>query len=263
MKKYTSGSFTATKYAIYKEDTDTITSFPAEIIADGENASALVSGNMQQTGTPTQAAPIYPAECGELVSSDYTIPIISGGVTTSINLSEVQTTRKIVKFVFNGTESWTKASSAKVFYITDEYNALNTANMISCMCSHYEPQVNVSTVSGVENLKCCFRSTAQTIYIRDDTFSSNTDFVTYLQQQYANGTPLTVWYVLAEPTTGILNEPLRKIGDYADTVTVTIPTVAAADNINVTTTLKPSAVDLTYTGWHKYDDKKRSGGDWT
>lgn len=341
MKKYTSGSFMATKYAIYKEDTDTITTFPTEIIADGENASATVYGNMQQTGTPTPSTPIQPQECGEktvnilnpeskstnqqgderwggvfpagtyyvlnntaenvyyrdgessttsftiisnrgevittanelviwhgsksedimvAVSSTpisfepygYKNPISSANTTTNIYLGEVQTTRRIRKVVFDGTENWNFAGAGTQYAkatlpISSEGTAIST---------HF--------VYGSANTSGQFDFYGVTI--RFNTYGiadSDTEWKSYLAQQYANGTPVCVWYVLATETTGILNEPLRKIGDYADTVTTTIPTIAAADNINVNTTLKPSTFDLTYTGWHKYDDKKRSGGAWT
>lgn len=69
--------------------------------------------------------------------------------------------------------------------------------------------------------------------------------------EYANGTPVTIWYVLAEPTTGIVNEPLRKIGDYADTISyeqagVQIPTLHGNTVIDVDTTLKPSEMYIKY-----------------
>ena len=77
------------------------------------------------------------------------------------------------------------------------------------------------------------------------------DFKSYLAQQYTNGTPVTVWYVLATETTGIVNEPLRKIGDYADTVSyeqsqVSIPTLHGNTVIDVETTLKPSQMYIKY-----------------
>ena len=92
MKKYSSGSFVDAAVRVYGTEADTISSFPATIYADGENASAVIYGNMVQTGTPTAASPIYPSECGDLVSSNYIIPVISGGVTTNINFSAVQST---------------------------------------------------------------------------------------------------------------------------------------------------------------------------
>ena len=69
----------------------------------------------------------------------------------------------------------------------------------------------------------------------------------YLAAQYAAGTPVTVWYVLAKPETAIVNEPIMKIGDYADTVSfaqagVTIPTVNGENVLDVPTTVPPSEV---------------------
>jgi hypothetical protein len=63
---------------------------------------------------------------------------------------------------------------------------------------------------------------------------------------------VTVWYVLATEETGIVNEPLRKIGDYADTIDSTqtsaqIPTTAGSTAISwAGEGLAPSQVELTY-----------------
>lgn len=81
------------------------------------------------------------------------------------------------------------------------------------------------------------------------TWSLN-DFKSFLAAQYANGTPVTVWYVLATPETGIVNEPLMKIGEYADTISfaqagVTIPTVAGANTLTINTTVQPSSMSIT------------------
>ena len=181
----------------------------------------------------------------------YKLPVQCGGVTTPVYTAEPLRKigdytdyksnsaeyRAIKKLVLTGQEtSWTKASSAKVYYLWQyDDDALNSANIISCMCSHYSAQGNVTTVSGVENLKCCFRTTAQTLYIHDDAFESKADFVTYLQQQYANGTPVTVWYVLATPTTTQVQAP-------------EIPTTAGSNTFDVDTTLKPSKVYIKYKG---------------
>lgn len=85
----------------------------------------------------------------------------------------------------------------------------------------------------------------------------NTDYTTvasfkaYLAQQYANGTPVTVWYVLAEPETAVVNEPLMKIDGYADTIDSTqtsaqIPTAAGETIIDYDGEPKPDKVGLTY-----------------
>ena len=75
----------------------------------------------------------------------------------------------------------------------------------------------------------------------------------YLAAQYAAGTPVTVWYVLAEPETAVVNEPLMKIDGYADTVSmeqagVSIPTNNGSTVIDYDGTLKPSEMYIKYLG---------------
>ena len=87
--------------------------------------------------------------------------------------------------------------------------------------------------------------------ISSSTASTVAELKSYLATQYAAGTPVIIWYVLETPETAVVNEPLRKIGDYADTVSgITIPTIAGTNTIDVDTTLKPSEVSVNYKGWH-------------
>ena len=44
------------------------------------------------------------------------------------------------------------------------------------------------------------------LYLRDTSYNTLESFIEYIQQQYAAGTPVTIWYVLANSTTGIVNE---------------------------------------------------------
>ena len=55
---------------------------------------------------------------------------------------------------------------------------------------------------------------------------------------------------LATPTTESITVP-------------TLPTSGSAQTFTIDTTLKPSSVELTYTGWHTHSDKQYSGGAWT
>lgn len=78
-------------------------------------------------------------------------------------------------------------------------------------------------------------------------------FKRFLAAQYAAGTPVTIWYDLATPETGIVNEPLCKIGDYADELHsedagVSIPTARGSNTLTVETDLKPSSMTITYRG---------------
>ena len=83
------------------------------------------------------------------------------------------------------------------------------------------------------------------MYGSKSQFPDVTAWQTYLQQQYANGTPVTVWYILATPTT--------------ETVTVpSIPTTSGLNTIDVNTSVKPSKMSLTYDGYKICRPKKKS-----
>jgi hypothetical protein len=172
-------------------------------------------------------------------TSGYKIPISSAGQTTPIYLGEAETTRRIRKLVFDGTESW-QAGTENFYRIIDSFG--EGIPYSSVICTHAQH----STIN--DNGKALF------IKISDfSPISSVTDFKAYLSAQYAAGTPVTVWYVLATETTGIVNEPLMKIDDYADTLNmeqagVSIPTLNGQTVIDVDTTLKPSEVYIKYQG---------------
>lgn len=192
----------------------------------------------------------------------YKIPISSANTTTPIYLGEVETTRRVKKLVFDGTENWQTATElgARIFYIP---NSQIPDNKI--VCTHYVVRGWNDAKNNDNSINVSFTYARQSINVHMDTYSTVSDFKTYLQQQYAAGTPVTVWYVLATPTTGIVNEPLRKIGTYADTLSnVSIPVTAGGDTISVGTTLQPSEVTVNYKGWHPVADvHERDNGAWT
>lgn len=176
------------------------------------------------------------------------LSITSPGQTRVIYLEQVQTTRRIKKAVLTGLESW--LSSAGVFY-TDQITDYLRTPETSCMCSHYPANPNVSQASEAVYGVSLFKTTATTsrLYICDDSLSTTDALKQYLSAQYAAGTPVTVWYVLATPETGIVNEPLCKIGTYADTLTsdqagITIPTTDGSTTLSVDTALAPSRFEV-------------------
>ena len=355
--------------------TDTITTLPADLYADGNNATVGLVGNMSQTGTPTPQNPIQPQECGDLTenlldesillngfydteiyqyypndnyrcftlllpagtytifaksdvltirllrvssaslganpinfdnqSYTFTLPvsetiyvslrnstttndftgltimlnsgstalpyephgykltISSANTTTPVYLGEVETTRKIKKLVFTGNEPWQGADTTASKYLSIILD-FNKVSGVTCMSTHYSGANNVFPGDPIPNNSVCFNLERNTyvLYLKGSEPITLANFKTYLAQQYANGTPVTIWYVLATETTTTLNEPLRKIGDYADTVSgITIPTIIGKDTFDVLTTLKPSEVELTYTGWHDAVVKEFDGSD--
>lgn len=181
------------------------------------------------------------------------IPISSAGQTTPIYLGQVQTTRKIKKLVLTGEEGIHRSHYYSNSFVYDNSD-ISTA-ITRVFSTHFEGSDTVPI--GTQRQKKVFVTnspgyTYNSIAFGDWQFSGDANaFNAWLAQQYANGTPVIVWYVLATPKTGIVNEPLCKIGDYADSVDfsqagVEIPVTAGANTLSVGTTIQPSNMMISY-----------------
>ena len=186
----------------------------------------------------------------------YKLPISSAGQGVDIYLGEVRTTRRIKKLVLTGNESWHIYNNSYYITVNDYYRMYDIGSHLSA-CSHYpnEQKPNLSEMhyglGGIVDGQTHTRWNGNIVFNPSPTISSLTDWKSYLAAQYAAGTPVTIWYVLAEPETGIVNEPLMKIGDYADTVSmeqaeVSIPTNKGSTTLDVDTTIKPSNEYIKY-----------------
>lgn len=210
----------------------------------GENVGKwAIYGNGQQIGTPSPQNIIMPDLLGKKVGADWTIPISCGGQTVPVYLGQVQTVRKVKKLVLDGTEEWALVG---VDYIHGLYiDDAPIENYDAQICSHF---IHVSSWSELQNTNNSFGiSSLNRIVIHDESIRTVEDFKSYLASQYAAGHPVTIWYVLATEQTGIVNEPLAKIDDYADELHsedagVTIPTVKGSNTLTVDTDLKPSKI---------------------
>jgi hypothetical protein len=163
--------------------------------------------------------------------------ITCAGQTVPVYLGEVPTVRKIKKLVFDGSEPWALSGSIVYIYSTD------IERLSPLICTHF-PNVQNSGMWNGNNW--IFQ-----VDISNLGMTGRDAWIAYLQQQHAAGTPVTVWYVLATPTTGIVNEPLAKIGDYADELSstdaaVTIPTAKGDNTLTVDTTVQPSEMTIRY-----------------
>jgi hypothetical protein len=197
----------------------------------------------------------------------YKIPISSGQQTTNIYLGSTQTVRAIKKLVLDGTENWTLSSYPNTFYTTDFTDYLRELDTNLSLCSHYRTIEQVQGASFITDgvMSWYGRTNVSRLYIGDVRFSTAAELQTYLGQQYAAGTPIVVWYVLTTPETATVNEPLMKIGNYADTLSnaTAIPTTEGANSITVDTTVQPSEFTATWTGWHDANVKEWDGSDWS
>lgn len=181
----------------------------------------------------------------------YKLPLTANGVEHPIYLGEVQTTRKIKKHEFTGQETFYASSQTSVFYTTAIANSCNKTAIYNtgCIINAYKIRKQ-STAANLLDGELTTDSNGF-LWFRNYDYATLADFQSYLRQQYANGTPVTVWYVLATEETGIVNEPLMKIGDYADIIDntqagVQIPTAAGTTVIDYNGTPTPDKVELTY-----------------
>ena len=145
----------------------------------------------------------------------YKIPITCGGTTTPIYLGQVSTVRRIKKLVLTGEEpGWNSSTQTggerrRVFLGN---GAANLANSFY-VSSHFA--INAPNTAYPDIDKMSINSSGSIIFgVSLDETAEN--FKNWLASEYSAGHPVTVWYVLATPTTGIVNEPLAKIVDYAD-----------------------------------------------
>ena len=188
----------------------------------------------------------------------YKLPITLGSATTNIYLGEVQSTRRIKKLVLTGEEvTWGSYINDRGRFIVSPPDILSGTDRGLVFSDRYNNAYKVPELNNnsVENAIAIYEDKIY-IYTTGD-YTTLTSFKSYLAAQYAAGTPVTVWYVLAEPETAVVNEPLRKIGDYVDSVSGTgLATSGTAQEFDVGTALKPSEADLTYHGWHEHDDTK-------
>ena len=244
-------------YATNTTDTDYVTS---ENIADYSNAkycrvrvdsyTAYPEAYMLNLGST--ALPYEPFGWAEKITC--------AGQTIPIYLGEVPTVRRVKKLVLTGTENWNYSTTSQVHWIANVPNDYNntTYGIITTLCTHYRCIENNTGFTGMINgdLRLYARSTStgtHELYIKDDAHTSAADFKAFLAAQYAAGTPVTVWYVLATEQTAIVNEPLCKISTYADELSstdaaVTIPTIKGQNVLTVDTPILPSEMTITFKG---------------
>ena len=185
----------------------------------------------------TALNPMYLTE--QLMKVDtYSDSVVSSGTVTY----------NIKKVVFDGTENWTivEKTSSNRFNISPLITDGNpTAVMVSSHLVFGGFNANDGqdgTISGTSG------GTTFRMYIwRSLTLEQ---FTQWLADQYAAGTPVTVYYVLATPTTESVTAP-------------SITTTGGTAILDVDTTVKPSEFDLTYHGWHEHQPLKRENGQWS
>jgi len=203
----------------------------------------------------------------------YKLPILSNSTVTNIYLGEVETTRRIKKLVLTGREKYDYQPQYSRYVFTVSSALAGGLRITPCFCTHYQSIYDGEPIDNIPNntIYINWQATGAQFCIKDEAITTLADFNAYLAAQYAAGTPVTIWYVLAEPETGIVNEPLMKIDNYADTISmeqagVSIPTSKGTNIIDYDGATKPSQMYTEYnswSGWSDIDNYKMVNGNWT
>lgn len=117
-----------------------------------------------------------------------------------LNLATGETTRKIKKLFLTGQEYWNYSESSTNARAYMSNFVQITANTRS-LSTHYSFNSSSYPPIGSFNLN----SSGSLIF--GISVGGLSDFKAFLQQQYTNGTPVTVWCVLETPTTETISIP--------------------------------------------------------
>lgn len=219
----------------------------------------LISGNTVQDGTPSPDMPVDVVGCGvwDETRQSYKLPLTVNGTEYPIYLGQVETTRRIKKLVLDGTEpTWQEWNNLNLFRVPDtplDYRWQKGGAICDSLPLVARNNLTINTF-------CWSTGTIGEIIININNYNL-ADLKTYLSSN-----PITVYYVLATPEIVTLNEPLHKIGDYADTISfaqagVTIPTVSGANVFDMTAAVKPSEVYIKGKGIKPTNDPNFENGD--
>lgn len=157
----------------------------------------------------------------------------NGGYADTLCYSEQKVERYIKEIVLTGDEDWQLQSIndngiANFFMVSTKTHTTAT----NLMCTHFIQQKTMIANTTTEGI---FNANGNAIYIRikQERASTVTDFKAWLAEQYNNGTPVKVYYILATPETESVTLPK-------------IPTLDGTTVIDVETEIKPSKMDIKY-----------------
>lgn len=156
-----------------------------------------IYGSWSQSGTPTPQNPIEPVFKPFLNTVLRAVGSGDNIIADSYNPETRTITRRIGVKVLDGTESWAVATTSVLQADVLSSNAYGQTSI----CSHLEYTTS-STLSGMpEN---SFRNGSATyqnrLYVKSSTLATDaTTWKQYLADQYAAGTPVTIYYPLNTP----------------------------------------------------------------
>ena len=136
------------------------------------------------------------------------------GISTykdTLNLATGACPRNVKKIELKGDEDWSRADSCFRLLLLDSSDSNSTI-----VSSHFENKTGWELRNGATGActsTTYYGTSNKYLLIRCDNISTTTaNFKTYLQQQYADNTPVCVWYILNSPTTETITVPFGNVG---------------------------------------------------
>lgn len=210
-----------------------------------------IYGNTVQDGTPTPENPVEVQGCGEYYAelNGYKIPVTGSSITTPVYLGSEPlhkirdyadykrgvVVRKIKKWVLTVKELYKRDESYQRFIMIISGAKIEGLRLTRVYCTHFLSVYDGRPISEVPN-NSIYSSDVATgkFFIKSTDYTTEADFKSYLAAQYAAGTPVTVWYVLAEPE----EEPLENL--------LPIQTIKGTNILTADTTVQPSEMYIKY-----------------
>ena len=192
----------------------------------------------------------------------YKLPLTSAGQGVDIYLGEVETTRRIGKIDL-GTLNWSKTSSGNFSSATTIPNirVIGNASIGNAICDMFKEVISNDVARQPYSFSSCLNNVGR-------PFINKTGFEDLTVEEFKQAmSGVYMYYVLATEQTGTRNEPLRKIGNYADTIESTqtsaqIPTSEGSTTISwAGSGLAPSQFD-SIQKWVDIPTYKRVNGAW-
>lgn len=172
-------------------------------------------------GTDTVTTPVY-------IGSEPLHRI--GAYADYVDYASGKIVRKIKKLVLTGDELWIETGGYyNTKWITVDNIALTDDIGVSVVSTHYKCTSNIPGVNSRNGYVFSAQASGDLRTINVGTRLTMSSFKQFLADQYAAGTPVTIYYVLAEPIEEDPPVPFPAL-----------PTLSGTNTMSVDTTVKPS-----------------------
>lgn len=179
-------------------------------------------------------------------------PYYNGGTATAEMLLKVGTyqdnqelltgniTRNVGIKVLDGTESWIDTAGNAPYRLSIPDMATGATigkNNVFGFCSHFQAVSNNSSWATYQNMVSAASANASLLFRYQNNTSTLNNFKQYLADQYANGTPVIVVYLIATPTTETVSgQSLTASGN------CTVTATGSLDNLELEVSYKQGVV---------------------